>query len=45
MSPSSTYIPKHVQQVDVGKDSTYRAVKEAKNCHNGCNNSDSTTHI
>jgi hypothetical protein len=44
-SPSSTYIPKHVQQVDAGKDSRYRAVKEAKNCHYGCNNSDSTTHI
>ncbi len=42
---SSTYIPKHVQQVDAGKDSRYRAVKEAKNCHNGCNKSDSTTHI
>jgi hypothetical protein len=30
MSSSSNYIPKHVQQVDAGKDSRYRAVKEAK---------------
>jgi hypothetical protein len=45
MSSSSTYIPKHVLQVDAGKDSKYRAVKEAKNCHDDCSNSDSTTHI